>query len=177
MRGVKIDPDKGGLLWASQQGNWDAGARKTRIPPEIRRGELAQGKGSNDEQPAVQSEEGPEDEPGGIPDVRSGGVGSGDLADRKRERGLTEQMLKSVCREYHVRREWLTEGTGEMFRWDKSDLLERIDALLKTQGDPAQRLFRAFVEMRDDEWAALRRFIHRLAASDPGAVDFQAAGR
>ena len=95
----------------------------------------------------------------------------------KGERGLTEQMLKSVCREYHVRREWLTEGTGEMFRWDKSDLLERIDALLKTQGDPAQRLFRAFVEMRDDEWAALRRFIHRLAASDPGAVDLQAAGR
>ena len=95
----------------------------------------------------------------------------------KGERGLTEQMLKSVCREYHVRREWLTEGTGEMFRWDKSDLLERIDALLKTQGDPAQRLFRAFVEMRDDEWAALRRFIHRLAASDPGAVDFQAEGR
>lgn len=95
----------------------------------------------------------------------------------KGERGLTEQMLKSVCREYHVRREWLTEGTGEMFRWDKSDLLERIDALLKTQGDPAQRLFRAFVEMRDDEWAALRRFIHRLVASDPGAVDFQAAGR
>ena len=95
----------------------------------------------------------------------------------KGERGLTEQMLKSVCREYHVRREWLTEGTGEMFRWDKSDLLERIDALLKTQGDPAQRLFRACVEMRDDEWAALRRFIHRLAASDPGAVDFQAAGR
>ena len=95
----------------------------------------------------------------------------------KGERGLTEQMLKSVCREYHVRREWLTEGTGEMFRWDKSDLLERIDALLKTQGNPAQRLFRAFVEMRDDEWAALRRFIHRLAASDPGAVDFQAAGR
>ena len=129
MHGVKIDPDKGGLLWASQQGNRDAGARKTRIPPEIRRGELAQEKG---------------------------------------ERGLTEQMLKSVCREYHVRREWLTEGTGEMFRWDKSDLLERIDALLKTQGDPAQRLFRAFVEMRDDEWAALRRFIHRLAASDPG---------
>ena len=95
----------------------------------------------------------------------------------KGERGLTEQMLKSVCREYHVRREWLTEGTGEMFRWDKSDLLERIDALLKTQGDPAQRLFRAFVEMRDDEWAALRRFIYRLAASDPGAVDFQAEGR
>ena len=41
MHGVKIDPDKGGLLWASQQGNWDAGARKTRIPPEIRRGARA----------------------------------------------------------------------------------------------------------------------------------------
>ncbi len=30
--------------------------------------------------------------------------------EKKGERGLTEQMLKSVCREYHVRREWLTEG-------------------------------------------------------------------
>ncbi len=109
--------------------------------------------------------------------MRSGCRERRSRGSKKGERGLTEQMLKSVCREYHVRREWLTEGTGEMFRWDKSDLLERIDALLKTQGDPAQRLFRAFVEMRDDEWAALRRFIHRLAASDPGAVDFQAAGR
>ena len=128
-------------------------------------------RGRNDEQPAVhrsfQVEFGRE----------IGVSGAAISRIEKGERGLTEQMLKSVCREYHVRREWLTEGTGEMFRWDKSDLLERIDALLKTQGDPAQRLFRAFVEMRDDEWAALRRFIRRLAASDPGAVDFQAAGR
>ena len=161
MHGVKIDPDKGGLLWASQQGNRDAGARKTRIPPEIRRGEVRK---------VLKMSQ--------VEFGREIGV-SGAAISRieKGERGLTEQMLKSVCREYHVRREWLTEGTGEMFRWDKSDLLERIDALLKTQGDPAQRLFRAFVEMRDDEWAALRRFIHRLAASDPGAVDFQAAGR
>ena len=62
----------------------------------------------------------------------------------KGERGLTEQMLKSVCREYHVRREWLTEGTGEMFRWDKSDLLERIAA------DPAFGLSREEILRRLD---------------------------
>ena len=31
-------------------------------------------------------------------------------------RGLTEQMAKSICREFDVSEEWLRDGTGEMFR-------------------------------------------------------------
>ena len=30
-------------------------------------------------------------------------------------RSLTEQMLRSICREYHVSEDWLRNGTGEMF--------------------------------------------------------------
>ena len=31
------------------------------------------------------------------------------------ERNLTDQMIISICREFNVRKEWLVDGTGEMF--------------------------------------------------------------
>lgn len=34
----------------------------------------------------------------------------------KGNRNLTEQMFKSICREFDVNEEWLRDGTGEMFR-------------------------------------------------------------
>ncbi len=77
---------------------------------------------------------------------------------------LTEQMIKSICREYHVRREWLLDGTGDMFRWEKDDLKERMDQVLQNQGDLAWRVFRAFTEMNDEEWRALECFIDRLSS-------------
>ncbi len=78
---------------------------------------------------------------------------------------LTEQMIKSICREYHVRREWLLDGSGDMFRWEKDDLKERLDQVLQNQGDLARRVFRAFTEMSDEEWRALERFIDRLSGN------------
>ena len=33
----------------------------------------------------------------------------------KNENALTEQMLKSICREYNVNYDWLAYGEGEMF--------------------------------------------------------------
>lgn len=31
------------------------------------------------------------------------------------ERNITEQMFKSICREFNVSEEWLRDGTGDMF--------------------------------------------------------------
>lgn len=31
------------------------------------------------------------------------------------KRNITEQMLISICREFHVNRAWLVDGVGEMF--------------------------------------------------------------
>lgn len=33
----------------------------------------------------------------------------------KGERNITEQMIKSICREFRVNEEWLRNDTGEMF--------------------------------------------------------------
>lgn len=48
--------------------------------------------------------------------------------------GLTDRMIKSICREYNVNEVWLRTGTGEMFVVHKdetaaiiSDLLESIN--------------------------------------------------
>ena len=49
-------------------------------------------------------------------------------------RNVTEQMCKSICREFNVNEDWLRNGTGEMFFIPKdetamivSDLLESTD--------------------------------------------------
>ena len=40
----------------------------------------------------------------------------------KNERSLTDQMAKSICREYNVNYDWLTDEDGEMF----SDLPQTV---------------------------------------------------
>ena len=41
---------------------------------------------------------------------------------------FTEQTILSICREYNVNREWMENGTGEMFKPERSD---EIDALVQ----------------------------------------------
>ena len=44
------------------------------------------------------------------------GVGKTAISKIERgENGVSEQMLKSICREFNVREEWLRSGNGEMF--------------------------------------------------------------
>lgn len=43
---------------------------------------------------------------------------------------VTEQMIKSVCREYNVNYAWLKEGVGEMFISSDDSVANRIDDLL-----------------------------------------------
>lgn len=44
----------------------------------------------------------------------------------KNERNLTEQMAKSICREFKVDHRWLTTGKGEMFLDIPETLLDQI---------------------------------------------------
>ncbi len=48
-------------------------------------------------------------------------------------RNLTEQMIKSVCREFNVNEEWLRTGQGEMFKQltNQEELMKYTALLLK----------------------------------------------
>ena len=53
------------------------------------------------------------------------GVKRSAISDIERGRNnLSEQMLKSICREFNVSEEWLRNGTGDMFTSNKADDLE-----------------------------------------------------
>lgn len=41
---------------------------------------------------------------------------------------LTEQTIKSICREYHVNEDWLRNGSGDMFVSSKSISLDKFIA-------------------------------------------------
>ena len=50
------------------------------------------------------------------------GLSPGAVSDMERgRRGITDQTIRSICREYHVNEEWFKNGTGEMFMADSGD--------------------------------------------------------
>ena len=52
----------------------------------------------------------------------------------KGNRNVTDQMRKSICREYGVNETWLTSGTGKMFISDEIKEIEIFEKYFKTLG-------------------------------------------
>lgn len=74
------------------------------------------------------------------------------------ERGVTEQMLKSICREFDVREEWLRTGEGEMFKeLSRSEKIAVfLTDVLKDEDDSFRKQFiEAFSELDLNDWKVL----------------------
>ena len=76
---------------------------------------------------------------------------------------LTEQMIKSICREYNVDYFWLTTGQGEMFTDIEADLMARIDYIMTGENDIAKRTFKAFAKLDKSEWAVIEKIIDEIS--------------
>lgn len=76
-------------------------------------------------------------------------------------RNLTEQMTKSVCREFSVDYMWLTTGEGEMFIDTDDDFIERIDRIMAGEDEARKNLFKFMLELSDDDIAALDRLMKK----------------
>jgi len=63
--------------------------------------------------------------------------------------GTTDQTIKSICREFHVREEWLRTGEGEMYEDAAPD---DVDAFLRTKGVVGLEadLFKAYLTLPED---------------------------
>lgn len=74
---------------------------------------------------------------------------------------LTEQMIKSICREFGVDYIWLTTGEGEMFV-DSDDFIEKIDRIMAGEDDARKNLFKFMLSLNDDDIAALGRILDQM---------------
>lgn len=79
----------------------------------------------------------------------------------KGNRNLTEQMTKSICREFSVDYMWLTTGEGEMFIDSDDDFIERIDRIMAGEDEARKNLFKFMLELSDEDIAALDRLMKK----------------
>ena len=77
---------------------------------------------------------------------------------------VTEQVIKSICREFNVDYIWLTTGDGEMFVDTDDDFIERIDRIMVGEDDARNNLFKALLEASDEDIAAFQRIIDLFAS-------------
>lgn len=76
-------------------------------------------------------------------------------------RALTDQTIKSICREFNVNYIWLVHGKGDMFN-DTDNITAKIDRILAGENETAKAVFRAFAELSEDEWNTVGNIIDKL---------------
>ena len=90
------------------------------------------------------------------------GVARGSMSNIENgNRNLTEQMTKSICREFSVDYIWLTTGDGEMFVDTDDDFIERIDRIMAGEDDARKNLFKFMLELSDEDIEALDRLMKK----------------
>ena len=80
-------------------------------------------------------------------------------------RGLTDQMILSICREYNVNEDWLRTGDGEMFvKIDReSELMRWAGSVLGSVDDSFKKRFvKMLSELDDRDWETLEKIALKL---------------
>lgn len=80
-------------------------------------------------------------------------------------RGLTDQMIISICREHHANEEWLRTGEGEMFvPLTRNQVITDFAAdLIKEKDSFKSKLIEALANLSEDEWKVLEKLATDLA--------------
>lgn len=82
-------------------------------------------------------------------------------------RSLTDQMCKSICREFNISEEWLRDGTGDMFVDLSRDLqLARFFGEVQIDEGFKKRFISALSTMTVDEWAFIERKMKEIFEED-----------
>lgn len=76
--------------------------------------------------------------------------------------GISDSVIKSICREFHINEEWLRTGNGEMLD-KKSD--EVTQQLIDEYGldDFAATIIREYMKLDDDKKKVVRDFVRSIA--------------
>ncbi len=76
-------------------------------------------------------------------------------------RTLSEQTIKSICREFNVSYAWLVNGIEPMLsETDNTTML--IDRILAGENETAKSVFKAFARLSDDDWKTIEKIIDSI---------------
>lgn len=94
-------------------------------------------------------------------------VGVGKTAISNIERGnrnLTEQMFKSICREFNVNSDWLRTGSGEMFNTFSEDerYAVNVGKLQRTDDETIMRWVNAIAETDPESLKEVEVFLKKI---------------
>jgi len=98
---------------------------------------------------------------------RLGVTGAGISKIESGDRGITEQMILAICREFNVREEWLRDGKGDMFLDFTEDEFAKAAASLSSDAF-ARSLIVEYWKLDDDSKKLFQEFVHRLSDSMRG---------
>ncbi|MBQ9027413.1 MAG: helix-turn-helix transcriptional regulator [Lachnospiraceae bacterium] len=72
---------------------------------------------------------------------------------------VTEQLRRSICREFGVDYAWLTTGEGQMFAETDDDMAALIDRVMAGENEFHKELFKTFARLDTEELLALERIL------------------
>lgn len=80
------------------------------------------------------------------------------------DNGLTEQTIKSICREFNVNEIWLRTGVGYMFAEmsKKEKVAKIVGKSLREDDEFVQNVFIALGELTPDEWNVIKKFVDKI---------------
>ena len=84
-------------------------------------------------------------------------------------RNLTDQMLRSICREYSVSEEWLKNGTGEMFvsLTRREKIASFLGELMKEEDESYRvRFVEALADLDVEQWEMLEKLAISFTKKD-----------
>ena len=79
----------------------------------------------------------------------------------KEERSMTEQMAKSICREYNVNYLLLTEGKGDMFTSTPESVVEELAEDFKLD-DIDKKIIENYLKLSDSQRAVIKEYIKSI---------------
>lgn len=80
-------------------------------------------------------------------------------------RGYSEQVFRSICREFCVNEEWLRTGEGEMFppRPRAEEIETELRRILSADGDSIrERIVSAMLGLTEEQWEAIEAFALKI---------------
>lgn len=75
--------------------------------------------------------------------------------------GVSDQTLRSICREFKVSEDWLRTGEGDMFDQEQPSILARLSSEYKLTARE-QSVVAAFLELDEADRAAIMRYVDKL---------------